>query len=306
MRKTICNDCQKEIPVDESFLYKNQVYCEECLNSKIKSGIEITEDEILNQIDETVCSNCKFDNGEIELKKISHFPVCENCFNLLINRPFPKWIKISTLALIIIVLFGVFYNSKYFFAYLDIRESNKLFQLGKFEDSCKKMKLASKRLPHLEYLKGLSDFNEGMYLLYKDDSEKALLLFESYKKYYPDDKSIEFWILKAKSGVYYNSKDYQNFYFIQKELYKLNPDDIISIAGVSSGASCLYVTTGEKKYLDEMNEYFELAQKKMLPEQRKSLNEYIQRIKYRVYSGKIISSKEYYDKFPDGWKGDIK
>lgn len=261
---------------------------------------------MIRLIDETVCANCNFDNGENELKKLFNLPICDKCYNYMVNRPFPQWIKILAKALIIIVLFGLFYNSRYLFAYLNIRKSNKSFQAGKLEEAYKNMKNASNKLPHLDYLKGLSDLYEGFYFLSSDDSKKALSLFESYKKYYPDDKNIEIWILRAKAGVYYDSKDYQNFYLAQKEQYKLNPDDIISIAGVSSGASCLYIITKDKKYKDEMLEYFELAHKKVLPEEKKMLDEYIQRIKYRVYSGKIISTKEYYERFPEGWKGDLK
>ncbi len=305
MKYIHCIECNQKKPTNEVFIYEEKNYCHECLSKKNKDE-SISEADIERLVDDTICTNCHYDNGDFDLKKISNFPLCEKCFSLIMNRPFPKWIKISSVALILIVLFGLFYNSKYLFSYLDIRESNKLFQTGKLEESYLKMEEASRKLPHLEYLTGLSNLYEGIYLFYNNKLKEALLLFESYKEYFPDDNDIEYWILNSKSGISFDSKDYQNFYNYQKELFNLNPEDIIYIAGVSSGASCLYIITNDEKYKNEMNEYFELATQKMLPEEKEILSEYIQRIKYRIFSGEIISSEEYYEKYPEGWKGDIK
>ena len=307
MKRMTCLDCRKQLPVAEIFLYKGQEYCAGCLDVKVNSGIKITQNEVVGQIDDTICYNCGLDNGDVEFAKITHFPFCQKCTDFVRNRPFPRWIKLSAVIAIVIVLFGFFYNAKYFYAHLNIRQAEQAFWVGDFEKAYQKYDMAAQRLPHLLYLQIIADFYRGMYFLNEGDSQKALTLFMSYKSYYPDDTYVDMLIPLAEASVAFDVKDYQKSYSINKKYYESYPESADAILGRMASAACLYATTQKQQYKDETNEMFQAALSlEMSEEGRERVRELIQRMKHRMFSREIITEKEYFERFPDGWKGEVK
>lgn len=69
-------------------------------------------------VDPTVCYFCAFDNGNDPLPNTAGVPTCPDCYKQLINRPFPLWVKVFFLLLVVFVIMGMSINGRFFQLFL--------------------------------------------------------------------------------------------------------------------------------------------------------------------------------------------
>jgi hypothetical protein len=67
-------------------------------------------------LDPTICSRCKTDNGDTELRLIGGSPFCPSCAMTLYAYPFPTWLKASFAALLALLGFALWRDVPYFAA----------------------------------------------------------------------------------------------------------------------------------------------------------------------------------------------
>ncbi len=295
--------------MNESYLFHDRYYCTECITTITKNK-SLSEGEIVQGLDPTICLNCNLDNGSKALETIAGFPTCKRCSELFVNRPFPPWIKSFALTILFIVIFGSLFNFKYFSAYLKIREAqNELFINGNYEKAYISMKSASQKLNHLEHLKVITGLYEGLDLFHKNKIDQAFPLLNAYKEYYPDDNYFDYFIFQTNRIKAFDDGDYKTFYALSIKIYDLWPSDTSSILGIASGSACMYALSNDIAYKKKSLEYINLALGKIKDENNKEVVDFtlkhIDRLKHRLYSKQIINPEDFYKKFPQGWGGEI-
>jgi len=65
-------------------------------------------------LDPTICSQCKTDWGNTELRRVANLPFCENCRQKLYCYPFPKWLQASLFVSMLLLLFALVHGFGYF------------------------------------------------------------------------------------------------------------------------------------------------------------------------------------------------
>jgi hypothetical protein len=118
MKYEMCQSCQKTIGMNDSFKIDGQILCESCLGQNPKSkDVDINS---IRQVDPTICCNCKHDNKDNELAKMSNLPICPKCDDFYRNRPFPYWVKSAMMFVVAVVVLSLYFNAKYFNAYFNL------------------------------------------------------------------------------------------------------------------------------------------------------------------------------------------
>lgn len=300
MRKIDCNICdKKEISLNETIKIDGKVYCSSCFGTSFPDQKELEKKQVEKEIDPTICSSCSKDFGEIELNKISTYPICTECEKTIKNRTFPFWVKGFFIAILIIVVASFIWNWKYYSAYSDIKKSNTYFQRGDYSNATSLMRLASQKVPEVEDIKTISIYFNGIDLLSKDKSSEALEEFEKCKEKNPTDHNINSLIIQAKMGATFDNKDYIGFLEAAKENLALDTTLAISFASVASAYACIYADKGEVEDKQNAIKYLDTAKK--IDSTSQKMKSYYNMIDYRIFSQKIIKREEFIKQFPNGW-----
>jgi tetratricopeptide (TPR) repeat protein len=130
--------------------------------------------------------------------------------------------------------------------------------------------------------------------------EAARLMHEAASMY-PEMPVLALAAESADSGVAFARRDYDTFLAISEKQWKEH--SLSQTAGVlSSALACKYAVTGDVSYRQRSEEMLEKARQlaEGNTEAAKSLDEYAERIRYRLESRQIISKTEYDRRFRSG------
>jgi tetratricopeptide (TPR) repeat protein len=302
MRYETCSICNTEKPVNEIFLIGDKLHCDKCIldNKERYEGISG-----VRLIDKTICANCSYDNGRNDLPLLSDLPLCQKCADLFLNKKFPLWVKLFALTILVAVIFGFIYNLKFFNAFISIKEANKNYGSGNYEDAYRYMEKASGMLPEDKSVGAIFSLYKGSYLLSQNKYEESIELFNNYKRVYSGDKEIDYLILAAESSAAFDKGDFDTFYDLQTELSGKSPENKMIRLGIASAASCLYIVKKDEKYKVEAMNIINEVMSSATDEEKKNADDYIDMIKYRMYSKEPVDRIDFNKKFPNGWKGDL-
>jgi tetratricopeptide (TPR) repeat protein len=300
MKYVVCDVCDnKDISLNDTIKIDHKVYCSPCFQKNFSDEKSLKGKLIEKEIDPTICSSCHKDFGNLELNKISAYPICEECENKIKNKVFPVWVKGFFLGVIAIVIIGFTWNWKFYQAYNNIKLANKYFQNGDFTTANTLMASASNKVPEVEDLKTLSEYFHGVELLSKDQSEEALAEFNKCKDILPPDYGISSLIIQAKIGISFNNKDYEGFLEASKENLALDSTNPVSLSSVASAYACIYASKGIEDAKQNAIQY--LSKARAIDDTSKEARSYYNMIEYRIDSKKIIRREEFDKQFPNGW-----
>jgi len=300
MRKIDCSICDnKEIALNDTIKIDGKVYCTNCFDANFSDQKELDNKLVEKDLDSTICSFCSKDFGELELNKISAYPICESCEITVKNKTFPTWVKGFFIGIIAIVVVSFIWNWKYYRAYLSIKKSNEFYQNGDFSNASLLMRSASETLPEVEDIKIVSSYFSGIDLLYRDKSAEALMEFEKYKDKMPDDFDINYLIIQARIGASFDNKDYEGFLKASKENLAFDTTLAISLTSVASAYACLYADNGFEE--DKQNAVSYLNKAKQIDSTSNEMTVYYNMVEYRIDSRNIIRREEFIEQFPNGW-----
>lgn len=117
MRHLKCSSCAKEFPAGEMFAVDGAPVCEPCGDRFLAEATSKGhKPQVVRLLDPTICSRCKTDNGDTELRLIGGMPFCPSCGAGLYAHPFPLWLKASFAALLALLAFALWRNVPYFAA----------------------------------------------------------------------------------------------------------------------------------------------------------------------------------------------
>lgn len=300
MKKTDCTVCNtKGIPVNDTVKIDGKVCCNNCLKTHYAEHGKLENHTVEKVPDPTVCASCHKDFGETELTKISVYPICPECETTIKNKTLPAWVKGFFVAILVIVIGSLFWNWKFYSAYLDIRDANQHFKNGDYANAALLMEAASVAVPEVEDIKTISSYFKGIKLLSEDNSSGALTEFEKCRDKLPQDYNLNNLLLQAKIGSTFDNKDYNGFLQATKENLVLDSLQATSLASVASAHACLYAQSGKEE--DKLQALNYLSKARQIDSVSKEVKEYYNMIEYRLHSRKIIRRKEFQKQFPNGW-----
>jgi hypothetical protein len=300
MKSLDCNICEtKNIPMNDTIKIDSKVHCGNCFETHFSDQKNLEGKLVEKETDPTVCSFCHTDFGNIELKKISAYPICDKCEVEIKNKTFPTWVKGFFVGILVIVLGSFFWNWKFYQAYNDVKQSNEFFQKQDYTNATLLMNDASNKVPEVEDLKTMSTYFHGIELLSKDKSAEALTEFNKCKDKVPADYNINTLIIQAKIGSTFDNKDYNGFLEASKQNLALDSTLAISLTSVASAYACIYADKGDDKA--KQNAFAYLNKAKALDDTSKAMKEYYNMVEYRIETRKIIRREEFTKQFPKGW-----
>lgn len=300
MRKIDCNICDnKELPLNDTIKIDGKVYCSSCFETHYSDQKKLENRIVEKEIDPTICSSCSKEFGEVELNKISTYPICNDCETTIKNKNFPTWVKGFFIGILVIVVGSFVWNWKYYSAYKNFQKSNEYFQNGDYANATLLMKFASEKVPEVDDIKTLSTYFNGIELLAKDKSLEALKEFEKCKDKIPPDYNIINLIIQAKIGSTFDNKDYNGFLEASKENLALDTTLAVSLTSVASAYACIYADKGKED--DKQNSLRYLHKAKQIDSTSQEMKAFYNMVEYRIDSRKIIKREDFIKQFPNGW-----
>lgn len=127
--------------------------------------------------------------------------------------------------------------------------------------------------------------------------EEALRLMKEAQKTFPEWPDFQVNVAILKAGIAFDRKDYDGFLAASEEGYRLAPHQPSAAAQVASALACKYVATGDESYRQRAEQMLAKAQTlaHASVEDRTRIDEYAERIHYRM-DAKVIIDKEQYDR----------
>src|SRR5580698_273428 len=120
----------------------------------------------------SVCTFCKTDY-KYSLDKLSVYPICPTCKLELDKKIFPLWVKLFFAGVLILVVFSVIWNWRFFESYTDLKNGFKAYQEKNVSKAASLMTKASKEVPEAADLASMASYFTGIDLLTKDKPTEA-------------------------------------------------------------------------------------------------------------------------------------
>lgn len=302
MRTADCNHCDKKaLPLNETIKVDSAVYCAECFEKNFTEQSQLEGHTIEKEFDPTVCTTCGNDFGETELGRIAGHPTCESCEETIRKRSFPTWVKAFFVGVLVLVIFSIVWNMRFYIAHIHLKKMTMALQTGNMQQASQSAEIASKNVPEMQELQFMSQMYKGIFLILDEQSDKGMETLISCKAIAPAEYhgALDNMILQASIGSAFEAKNYELFLEKCKRLLDNNPEDPSSLAYVASAYACLYAQNGLDSLKRLSIEY--LDKSKAYPDSTGEMNKYYNRIEYRLYSREVIGGKEFEKKFPNGW-----
>src|SRR5215813_6019519 len=129
------------------------------------------------------------------------------------------------------------------------------------------------------------------------DEEAAHLMREASNEY-PQSQDLAVSALSLEEGLAFNRKDYDAFLRLSQAFRDREPDNPMAIGGVASALACKYAVTGDQQFPTQAEQMLEKARvQAQSPEAKAAVEEYAERIRYRLESRVIIDKPEYDRRF---------
>jgi hypothetical protein len=264
-------------------------------------GAEFRTDEALRPLtDPTVCANCGADNGDEELPRLGGAPVCSTCAEYFRKRPFPTWVKVSFLIVLVLAAYSLIANFRFLQGYSEAKRGLRAYEAGDIERASWLMAAAANHVPECEDHEVAAGFFRGIRLLVVDDKPaEAAEALRAVKQHWGSGETLEFYLLTAEGGAAFEEKDYDTFLARKEQIEKITPREPMAVGGVASALACKYAVTGEERYRDESRRTLARAVE-LAGDGNEAFESYARRIRYRLETREIITREEYEKRFPEG------
>ncbi len=296
MREQKCEQCGQIYGLNDMASIFGSVLCRSCGEKVLEEADQdsINDETVFARHDPTICARCGADGGDVEYEQFLEMPICENCNDAMVHYKYPVWVKAFFVSILIIMLFSVVWNFRFFRARILMEQAIQTgFVQGNIETASVKMLTAAKLVPESHDLDVLSHYLAGIHALQTDDSQSAIEHLGKCREL-PKDYGVEKGIRSAKIGIAFDNKDYQRFLELAIETRDDSPRNPTTEGQVASAYACLYVQSGEETYKQKAMEHLHAAKGKTTPENLSDYEEYRERILHRIETRRVISREEYY------------
>jgi len=127
---------------------------------------------------------------------------------------------------------------------------------------------------------------------------EAAKLFREAATQYPESKEMAAAVPYFDEGAAFELKNYDRFLSLAQEVFAEKPN-ATNAATIASAWACKYAVSGDVKFKDEAEQFLLKAQQMAQSdaEEKKQMEDYAPRIRYRIDSRQIITTQEYNKRF---------
>lgn len=129
MRRGNCQECGSSQSLGSMRAVGDKLLCDTCTG---KARAHDKNLQVARIVDPTVCFNCARDNGNAELPVVGGLPYCTPCRELLYNRPFPQWLQMALVGLLVLLVVALVRGAPYWKAGKDLVHGERLVQARQF------------------------------------------------------------------------------------------------------------------------------------------------------------------------------
>lgn len=101
-------------------------------------------------VDPTICAHCQADYGQTELPRVADLGFCEACRQIVYNRPFPGWLKLSFAGLLVLLAGALVRGAPYIRAARDLYRAEGLADQNQYAEAMPLLEGALKVAPGSE------------------------------------------------------------------------------------------------------------------------------------------------------------
>lgn len=300
MRQVLCDLCKRTVPMNDAFTLGESTVCRPCCENALHESNADAPLNIHHRIDPTVCHRCNSDGGDSTLPMVAGMPMCEACHAYMHHYPFPAWIKASAAALVLLVAFATAWNLRFVRGYREMNASMAALGQGDVLLADSMARAAARHVPESLDLAALASFFDGLANLRENKSAEALTSFQKAGERLPPSFGVDDLIMRARMGVAFNDKNYDEFLALAMQETKNHPNDGSIRAVEASALACKFAATGDESFREQA--LASLQRAKDLAAGSPGLADYEQRILHRLNSREIIDENEFRLRFPQGWQ----
>lgn len=298
MREQTCTKCGKSFPLNEMVYIYGDVFCHPCGDEHLETvdPENLSDEELHPMTDPTICSRCQSDNGRLEYDLFLEMPVCENCKEFMQDYPFPIWIKAAAVGLMLIVIFSIGSNFRFFRARVLMDNSlNHAFQQGSLAQASEEMQAATELVPESKDIQLFSDYLQGIHAIQQEENQAAIEHLSKCAEM-PSEYGIDSLIDNARMGLAFDNKEYDKFLERCVKYKQNNPNNPIAAAQVASAYACLYAVDGTEESKQNAMDHLLKAEILCKADMLEHFTEYKERILYRIETREVLTRDEYYER----------
>ena len=298
MKLVTCGICRNEkTPVNSSLQIDDVVYCENCLKQNFPTDDDLKGKSLVREFDPTICTQCSNDFGEVHLKHVGSYPMCDWCKQKIEARIFPNWVKAFLAGVAILVVLSLALNWRFIEAYYQIQKIGSVLEQGSDQEAFDLYSKISENVSEVGDFAQLANYHKGRMLLVEDKPAEALEVFKTCQDL-PEDYSVPVLSLQAEIGATYDKKDYAGF--VDASTRYLSYDtSAVAYAQIASAYACVYAEQKSDSAKVMAMQYLQHAIN--AHDTTRFFANYVNRIEYRLATGDIIDSKTFNTRFPNGW-----
>ena len=308
MRSVECTACGKtDIPMGESYTLDDVVHCNECAEKVLSSVPESERPVVLRQVDPSICKRCGKDAGALVYEKIAGVVLCDDCYQFVRARPFPKWIYACLGAIALILLISYSLNAKYVMAYKYAEKGKQDFADGKYAEAAENARLAYEALPSIKGNAFNYHFSRALSLYMLDSASESIAEYDSARSLLSSADvqtiaTVNRCREQSVASYAFDKQDYRTYCEICKQHYLQDSTSFRECATVASGYACLYAQRDDDSLKASAEYYLQRAKKLLADDTDPNGHMYLNRIEHRLYTRSVISHADFNKQFPTGWR----
>ena len=127
---------------------------------------------------------------------------------------------------------------------------------------------------------------------------EAAKLFREAADQYPESNEMREAVPYYEEGAAFEQKNYDRFLSLAQQVFATSPN-ATNAATIASAWACKYAVSGDVQFKDEAEQFLLKAQEMAQSdaEEKKQMEDYVPRIRYRIDSRQIITTQEYNKRF---------
>ncbi len=149
MSQVACADCCKNLSSNEAYELNGKTCCGPCVQKAAQRAKESGQPATITRyVDKSVCARCSTYIGESGGVDLGPVRLCATCATMVQDWPYPKWLKMSLAALVVLLVFALVHGRKYFEAGTNLYRGEQLVEKGKYQQALPFLKETLKIAPN--------------------------------------------------------------------------------------------------------------------------------------------------------------
>jgi tetratricopeptide (TPR) repeat protein len=143
--------------ISSFYWFKDAIYCEPCVwRASAEAKAQGKPSEYASLVDASICQRCGVYSGDSQDHPVvAGMVLCQACSGKIANWPYPAWLKLSFVGLLLLLSVALLHSRKYFQAGRNLYLGERLVDQGRYDEA----------LPHLQQTLALAPNSDKAALL---------------------------------------------------------------------------------------------------------------------------------------------